>query len=279
MSTVTDDLLIEGKETLASNNAEDIHRFADRVVSVEPDNWYGLYMRGCGYALDNDLSNCVANFRSAAENIEDESVAAELLPTMCQLLAECIVRQDGSVRLDFSRVGEFMNTMNDRLPECDDEVIVTDILGRVIEYIGANKVPVPLIAYYGCKALVVTAFRAYVQLGFFPGFFQSLKQIGEILIGSCDEKSIKLIRGDVAFIDAVIGAIESAVSDRPEEDLGRYEDYWLSHKLDSYVGHIMQAYQLSAASANGGFLAKMSTKMMNAEIQTFIKIYFSAKIE
>lgn len=279
MATVTEDLLIEGKEILASGNSEEIHRFADRIVSVESDNWYGLYMRGCGYALDADLSNCVSNYKSCGENLEDENKAAELLPVMCQMLAGCIMRQDGSVRLDFSCVGEFLNVMNDRLPECDEEVIVTKVLECMKEAAENGPVAVPLIAYYGCKALVVSSFRAYAQLGFFPGFFETLKQIGQILVVKCDDKSAKMINGDAGYLDAMVNAINSALETRTEEELEKYEDYWLGHKLDTYVGHIMQAYSLSASVANGGFLAKVGVKLMNTEIQAFIQTYFSAKIE
>ncbi|MCQ2085531.1 MAG: hypothetical protein MJZ21_05225 [archaeon] len=279
MATVSEDLFMEGREVLSSQKAEDIHKLGDRIISVEPDNWYGLYLRGCAYGYESDFSNCVENWTKAVNNLDDDSQMESMCQEMCKALVHCLTHVDGNPSMNFAVLGENLITVNDKLPESDDEVFVTSVLSLALEGLRANAPVNPLMTYYTFKALVMCSFRAYVELGIFLGFFEKLNEIAEILKGYSDPKSAGVIDANQLFSVEVSAAIKSALDDTPEDYLEKIEEYWLEHKTDSYMGHLQQAYQMSANYAVlGKFTGKLAKKVMLTEVQVFIKTYLNVKV-
>ncbi len=278
MSTVTPELMAEGEAAIAKHDAEEIHRLGDRIVSVEPDNWYGLYVRGVGYAFEVDIKNAIDCWTKAFEGIEDESYAVKMLPGIIDSLAFCLNHMKGGEMDDFRTLGELISTINGMLPESDDEVIVNPVLDKSLEYFAETAPEHPFTAYYSLKAFVMSAFRAYVELRFFPVFFEKLRKAGDEIKVHAEDRLVKAIESDYVFIDLLIGAINGAIESTSAEDMDAIEEYWLEHSIDPYLGHLTQAYQMSAAMATSGkLMGKMAKTVMNSEIPLFIKVYLSAK--
>ena len=278
MSTVTPELLSEGEAIVSRHDAEEIHRFGDRIVSVEPDNWFGLYVRGVGYGLEIDLKNAVDCWTRSLEGIDDESYAEKMLPGIVDSLAFCLNHMKGGDMDDFKSLGELISSLNGMLPESDDEVIVNPVLDRSVEFFSAHPAEFPFTAYYALKAFVMTAFRAYVELRFFPVFFGKLKNAGDHIKANAEERVANAIDTDYLFVDTLVNAINGALESTSAEDLDAIEEYWLEHKVDPYLAHLMQAYQMSAAMATSGkFMGKVAKTVMNSEIPLFIKAYLSPK--
>lgn len=279
MATVSDDLIKEGEGLLFSKNAEEILKFSDRVISVEPDNWYGLYVRGCGYALEPDFANCISNWRSFLDNVEDDSVVERYVPEMCGFLTHCLMHISGKPNLDFSKMGEMLTVINDRLPESEDEVFVTKCMELGLKYLKDNSACESLLTYYSYKALVFCSFRSYVELPILSGFFDGLAAIGDEIKAREDPRIGNVIDADRIFLNEVKAALDSAVENCPPETMERIEEYWLEHNVETYVSHIQQAYNASAAAATAGKLTgKLARKIMLTETQNFIRVYLGPKI-
>lgn len=279
MATVSEDLIEEGTAVLAQRNTEEIQKLGDRIVSVEPDNWYGLFVRGCGYALESDFSNTVANWNRCIANIEDENTVAGLCPLMTDYLTECIMHLPAGDRLDFSQVAELLDRLNDRLPESEDEVFVNSVLDKGIETLREKAADQPLIAYFAYKALVITGFKSYVELDILMGFMKKLVEINGIVKDHADGKTASAFDNDRLYLDEMHAVMTSAVGNTPEEQLDKIEEYWLEHKTDPYVSHVLQSYQMSAAvSTAGKITSKLAKKVMLAEVQNFIKSYLGPKV-
>ena len=279
MATISEELMAEGREVLASHVAEDIHRFGDRILSVEPDNWYGLYVRGVADALEIDFPNAVDSWTKCFASMDEGADASAMLGEIISSIAFCLTHMKGGEVKDFSSLGQLISDINQRLPESDDEVIVNPILDEIASYLRENDPENPFTAYYASKALAMTAFRAYVELRFFVGFFGKVKEIGEILKAKCDPRVGGAVDTDAMFVDEVLRVMNEAIADTPAEEMDAIEEYWLEHNIETYLGHLSQAYQMSLAMATAGkFVSKMAKKVMNAEIPLFIKNYLAAKI-
>ncbi len=278
MATISPELIAEGTDVLASHVAEDIHRFGDRILAVEPDNWYGLYVRGAAYALEIDLPNAVDNWSRCFKNMDEDADASPMLGDIVSSLAFCITHLKGGEVKDFSALGQLISDINIKLPESDDEVIVNPILDEIAGFLRDHDAENPFTAYYASKALAMTAFRAYVELRFFVGFFNKVKEIGEILKSKCEPRVGAAVDTDFIFVDEVLRVMNEAIANTPAEDMDAIEEYWLEHNVDSYLGHLTQAYQMSLTMATAGkFIGKMAKKVMGSEIPMFIKVYLSAK--
>ena len=279
VATVTDDLIREGNDILAKQSPEEMHSFGDRILSVEADNWYGLFMRGCAFALDGDLNNSVKNLKECAENVEDETVMADLGVRMAECLSKCYLATPAGAQLDFSAVAGFLNAVNDKLPESEDEFMVNAIFEGGFKLLKEREPVNRVITYLMYKATCITAFRAYVELPIFIGFFGKLKALAEELKPICEPKEAEFLDADQVFVDELLAAMTTAVDTCPPEQLELIEEYWLEHKTDVYVGHLLQAYQMSQAVASGRrFMSKMAGKVMLGCIQNFIKAYLSPKV-
>ena len=279
MTTVSEELMAEGTEVLASHNAEDIHRLGDRILSVEPDNWYGLYIRGVADALEIGFADAVTNWSKCLANMDEDADVTPLLGDMVSSMAFCLTHMKGGEVKDFSSLGQLISDINQKLPESDEEVIVNPILDEIAAFVRDHDAENPFTAYYAAKALAMTSFRAYVELRFFVGFFTKVKDIGGILKAKCDQRVGNAIDTDAIFVDEVIRVMEEAIANTPAETMEAIEEYWLEHNIDTYLGHLAQAYQMSLAMATAGkFVSKMAKKVMNAEIPLFIKNYLAAKI-
>ena len=278
MATISEDLMAEGRDVLSSHVAEDIHRFGERILSVEPDNWYGLYVRGVAYALEVDFANAVDHWARFLRNADEGIDITPMLGDIVSAVAFCLTHMKGGEVKDFSSLGQFISDLNVRLPESDDEVIVNPILDEIAGFLRDHDAENPFTAYYASKALAMTAFRAYVELRFFVGFFNKVKEIGEILKSKCDPRVGAAVDTDFIFVDEVLRVMEEAIANTPAENMDAIEEYWLEHNVDSYLGHLMQAYQMSLTMATAGkFVGKMAKKVMTAEIPMFMKVYLSAK--
>ena len=279
MATVTDELIQEGNDLFAKQSAEDLHRLGDRILSVEADNWYGLFIRGCAFALEGDLNSSVKNLKECAEKVEDENVMADLADRMADCLSKCYLRIDAGAQLDFTSVAGFLNAVNDKLPESEDEFMVNAIFDRGLGLLKETAPVNRIITYLLYKATCITSFRAYVELPIFIGFFGKLKAVAEELKLTCEPKEAEFLDADQTFVDELVAAMSTAVDTCPPDQLERIEEYWLDHKTDVYVGHLLQAYQMSQAVSSGRkFMAKMASKVMLTSIQNFIKAYLSPKV-
>ncbi len=278
MATVTPELIAEGESIIAKHDAEEIHRFGDRVVSVEPDNWYGLYVRGVGYCLEVDLKNAVDCWTRSFAGIEDEAYAERMVPGIVDSLAFCLNHMKGGEVDDFKTLGELISTINGMLPESDGEVIVIPVIDRSIEFFSENPAEFPFTAYYTLKALAMTAFRAYVEMRIFVDIFTKLALAGEKIKVHASDKAAGAIESDRIFVDMMLDAVRGIVDNTPAEELDAIEEYWLEHSIDPYLSHLMQAYQMSSAMATSGkFLSKMAKKVMTSEVELFSKFYLAAK--
>lgn len=278
MATLSPELLNEGKDVLCSRNAEDIVRFADRIVSVEPDNWFGLYAKGVGSGLSINFPEFVANMTKCFDNLENGEDIVPLFQHFTDSLSFCLTHMNTAEVKDFSGLGELFNKVNDKLPESDDELIVTPVLDSALAALGEAAPEDPFAAYYALKAMAMTAFRAYVELEFFVDFFAKMEKIGEAIKAKSDERVGAVMDTDRIFLDTFINTVSSALSNVSNEDLDAIEEYWLEHRIDPYLGHIMQAYQMSAAMATSGkLMTKLAKKVMANEIFAFVKVYLSAK--
>lgn len=279
MVTVSEDLLKEGTDVLATGNAEEIHKLGDRIVSVEPENWYGLYIRGCAYALEADFANCISNWDKFINNLEDDSFLEKSCDYMASIMVKCLTSLSGKPPLDFGKFGQMLLVINDKLPESDDEVLVTAIMDGAIEYLKDNACTEPYLTYNAFKALTFCSFRAYVEFPLIGGFFEKLMTIGDEIKARSEPAVGGIIDTDRMFLTEVKNAIDTAVAGCSEEDLEKIEEYWLGHKTDSYVGHIQQAYNMSAAYVQAGKLTgKILKKSMLLEVQTFATVYLRGKM-
>lgn len=279
-ATVTDELLQEGSELLAKNDSEGLHRLGDRVVSVEPDNWYGLYVRGCAYAIDGDFNNMVASWTQCAAHVDDERTMTDLQPNISKYLAHCILHITDGRGLDVSKISGLLDEINDKLPESDDEFLVNDALDDALGHLKDGAASNALLTYYTYKAVIVASFRSYVELPIFIGFFEKLDKMARLMKEVSDPKTAGVLDASGLFVDEMVAAMRAAVDNCPAEDLQKIEEYWLEHKKDPYLAHLMQAYQMSNAVATAGrFISKIAKKAMLTSVQAFIKVYLSPKIE
>lgn len=280
MATVSEDLLLEGKDLLTKQSAEDIHRFGDRILSVEPDNWYGHYMRGCAFAIEADVTNSMKHLKTFAQGLDDEQMMADLCPGIAMAMARCMVSLTDPRGLDFSHVGELVGIVNSKLPESEDEYLLNAVFDIGIGYMKEGSPLNPLLTFHSYKALVVTAFRAYVELSIMIGLFEKIVIVKDTLSALGDPALNKALDANMDFINEMIAVMRDAVDDCPPDRLDKIEEYWLEHKVEPYLAHIFQAYQMSGTAAGGGrFLGKMAKKVMSTEILTFIKVYLSPKVE
>ena len=278
MSTISEDLMAEGSEILASHVAEDIHRFGDRILSVEPDNWYGLYVRGVAYALELDLADAIGSWSKFVGGVEEDVDLTPMLGHIISSLAFCITHiKTGEVKV-FGELGQLIDKLNQKLPETEGEIIVTPILDEIAAFVRDHDAENPFGAYFGSKALAIAAFCAYVELAIFKEFLLRVKVIGEILKSKCEPRVGEAMDTDFIFIDEVLAAIDDALANTPAEELEAIEEYWLEHSADPYLGHLMQAYQMSLTMVTAGkFVGKMAKKVMSSEIPLFMKNYLAAK--
>ena len=279
MATVTDDLIQEGNELFTKQSAEDLHRFGDRILSVEADNWYGLFIRGCAFALENDLNSSAKNLTECAEHVEDETVMEDLCPRIAQCFARCYMETGRAEGLDFTLVSGMLSAINDKLPESDGEYLVNAMFDEGMKLLKGKPPADPVMAYLMYKATCITSFRAYVELKIFIGFFEKLSALAEELKLSSDPKVCEFIDANEVFTQEMLAAMRTAVDTCPPERLELIEEYWLEHKTDAFVGHVIQAYQMSGAVASGRkFMSKMAGKVMLSSVQSFIKTYLSPKV-
>lgn len=278
MVTLSQELLDEGKDILSSRNAEDIVRFADRIVSVEPDNWFGLFVKGVGSGLSTNFPEFVASMTKCIDSMETGDDMVPLFEHFTDSLAFCLTHMNTAEVKDFSGLGELFNKLNEKFPENDDEIIVNPVLDSALSALSENAPADPFAAYYALKAMAMTAFGAYVELDFFLGFFDKVAQIGEAIKAKCDERVGAVMDADRIFLDTFRDIVSSGLASVSEEDLDAIEEYWLEHRIDPYLGHIMQAYQMSAAMATSGkLMTKLAKKVMTNEIIAFMKIYLNVK--
>ena len=279
MATVTEELIQEGNDLFAKQSAEDLHKLGDRILSVETDNWYGLFIRGCAFALQGDLNNSMKNLKGCAEQVEDETVMEDLAVRMAECLSQCYMVLDTGVQPDFAVVSGFLSAINDKLPESEDEFMLNAIFDGVFKLLKERQPDNFIITYLLSKATCIVAFRAYVEIPILIGLFGKLKALAEELKLSCDPKEAEFIDADLTFVDELLSAMDYVVSSCSPEQLEGIEEYWLDHKTDVYVGHILQAYQMSQALGSGRkFMIKMASKVMTGSIQNFVKSYLSPKV-
>lgn len=276
MSSIDPNLLSEGKELIESHDADGLHRFSDRVLTVDPKNWFGLYARGCAYALDADYENMMSNWSGFIDAIDDDSMVADLQPVLSSYYAYCLLHMSINNKLDISKYGNFIGSVNDKLPESKEELFLNDAMDIAIEGLKKGDADYPQAAFYVFGGSVVASFSVYVELPIFIGFFNKLSQMLDIAAKDATPKGIKIMEKNRFFIESMLSAMNWAVDNCSSEELESAEEYWIEHDRNPYLAHVSQAYQMLLISATGGFvLSKIAKKAMRVSARNFIVSYLA----
>lgn len=276
MTTIDPDLLSESRELTDSCDADALHKFSDRILTVQPENWLGLYTRGCAYALDANFADMMSNWKAFINALDDDSLIVDIQPVLSTYYATCLLHLVIDKKLDMSDFGDFLATVNDKMPESEGEVFLNSAMDIAIDALKAGNTTMPPLTYYAFKASVVTSFKAYVELPIFIGFFDKLSQMLEIILKGSTPKNVKVMEKDREFLDTMTISMNWAIENSTPEELEAAEEYWVEHDRNPYLAHVMQTYQFSLATSVGGFfVSKMAKGAMKTSVKNFIARYLA----
>ncbi len=276
MTAIDQNLLIECKELTEACDADALHKFADRILTVQPENWLGLYARGCAYALDANFDEMMSNWKNFIEGLDDDSLIVDIQPVLSTYYCTCLLHIVIDKKLDMSDFGDFLATVNDKMPESDGELFLNSAMDQVIEALKVGNSIHPPLTYYAFKASVVTSFKAYVEFPIFIGFFDKLSQMLDLILKGVTEKDAKVMEKDRLFLESMNSSMQWAIDNCTPEELEAAEEYWVEHDRNPYLAHVMQTYQFSLATSVGGFfLSKMAKGAMKTSVRNFVVRYLA----
>lgn len=276
MTEIDQNLLSESKELLEACDADALHKFSDRILTVQPENWLGLYTHGCYCALDADYDGMMSDWKRFIESLDDDALIVDIQPALSKYYAQCLLHLVTNKKLDMSDFGDFLANVNDKMPECEGESFLNTAMDIAIESLKEGKCSIPPLTYYAFKASVVTGFKAYVELPIFIELFTKLSQMLDIVLQNSTPKGAKVMDKDREFLDTMLSSMNWVIENCTPEELESVEEYWVEHDRNAYLAHVMQTYQFSLASAVGGFfMSKISKGAMKTSARNFVVRYLA----